>query len=122
MSTGKKSQQPSGRERWEEDQKEKRRIDPCYEESAISIDCQNTYGKDKCGREISNAQLCIKFWRSVENYRRKNSIYPFKPPPEEREKIKKDELERIHRELEAYKKRLAEKKQNNDQPKSDSPS
>ena len=101
-----------GRERWEEDRKRQKEQDPCFDESNISLECQNTYGKDKCEREINNTRLCVAFWRSVEKYRRANHIFPFKPPPEEREKIKQEELERIRKELYEYKEKQEQEKSN----------
>lgn len=97
-----------GRERWEAEQEKRKLKDPCHEESEISIECQNTYGKEKCEREINNARLCKNFWQSVEQYRRENRIFPFSPPPEEREKIKKSEIERIRKMIKEQK----EKKEN----------
>lgn len=92
-----------GRNYHEERKSAARDIDPCWEEKEISMDCLSTHlNRDDCARHINNVKLCKKFWESVEKHRRQNRIFPYKPPPAEREQIKRAEMDRIKKSMQEW--------------------
>lgn len=64
-----------------------RDLNPCYDESLISLKCQESKGKDHCEREIANYKTCTDFWNQVYDLRRFLGIRPFSPKGEERQQI-----------------------------------
>ena len=96
----------AGRKHHEEKRQAVREIDPCWEEREISMDClSNHINRQDCERHINNVKLCKKFWESVENHRRQNRIFPYKPSLQEREQIKRAEMDRIKKSMQEWRER-----------------
>ena len=69
--------------------------DPCARERRMSMKClsDNDYDYSKCGDFFENFKSCKDFWVKVQAERRKRLIYPYLPPSEERDAIKKKFME-----------------------------
>lgn len=65
-----------------------RDLNPCYDESLISLKCQESKGKDHCEQEIANYKSCTNFWNQVYDLRKFFGICPYSPKGEERQQIK----------------------------------
>lgn len=67
---------------------------PCLKEQKLSLKCldDNGYDKKKCSVFFANYTVCQNFWLEITKERRAKGIYPYLPPPEERETIKRERL------------------------------
>lgn len=72
---------------------------PCWIESQQTLDCilDNFGDKKPCSKLIANYKVCKEFWFRIQKEREKKGVEPYLPPPNEREKIKKQFFEK-HRE------------------------
>ncbi|XP_063604447.1 coiled-coil-helix-coiled-coil-helix domain-containing protein 7-like [Penaeus indicus] len=70
---------------------------PCIKEHEQSYKCldENNYNRDICAGYFENYKKCKEFWSNLRVERRRQGIEPNLPPPEERERIKKEYLEQI---------------------------
>ncbi|XP_017881881.1 coiled-coil-helix-coiled-coil-helix domain-containing protein 7 [Ceratina calcarata] len=73
-------------------------INPCYKESLISAQCleRNQYDYTLCEVQFENYRVCKRFWSSVISKRRLEGVMPIVPPPDEREKIRKEFINTLH--------------------------
>lgn len=69
-------------------QNRSKEINPCYNESLNSLNCQAESGIENCQKEIANYQSCKIFWNKVYQIRKSHQIKPFMPNEEERKKIR----------------------------------
>ncbi|OQV24866.1 hypothetical protein BV898_01452 [Hypsibius exemplaris] len=63
---------------------------PCLHEANLTFKClaQNNYDGDECKAYHENYNLCKTFWARVYRDRRQRQLFPFLPPPSEREAVK----------------------------------
>lgn len=66
-----------------------RNLNPCYDESLLSLKCQENNSAEKCKPEIDNYKTCQDFWNKIIDYRKWHSIKPRIPQVEEQVNIKK---------------------------------
>ncbi|OXA64351.1 coiled-coil-helix-coiled-coil-helix domain-containing protein 7 [Folsomia candida] len=71
---------------------------PCLKEQKLSYKClsENNFNKDKCSAAFANYTACQEFWKKIKAYRRSEGIRPHLPRPEDRDRIKKEYMERLH--------------------------
>ncbi|MPC55897.1 Coiled-coil-helix-coiled-coil-helix domain-containing protein 7 [Portunus trituberculatus] len=68
---------------------------PCMKEQQLSLACREKGPMgDECQPYFENYRLCIKFWYQVMKERRIRGEMPVLPPPDLREQIKKEYMER----------------------------
>lgn len=69
---------------------------PCVKEHEMSFKCleDNSYDRNSCGEYFENYKRCKDFWGNLRLERRRAGIVPNLPPPEEREQIKAEYLDR----------------------------
>lgn len=65
---------------------------PCLKEMQRSLQCleKNQNTQKLCQKYFDHYNICRKFWSVVTTERRKLGIEPPLPPPEEREKVRKE--------------------------------
>lgn len=70
--------------------------EPCAKERQISLDCleDHDYDHSKCQLAFENFRFCKQFWNRIHKERAAKGIRPYLPPPEEREAIRREYLER----------------------------
>lgn len=69
---------------------------PCIVEHDLSLQCleDNNYNRSKCANAFLNFTACKTFWNKIKVERQRKGIKPDIPPPEEREAIKREFIER----------------------------
>ena len=72
------------------------KAEPCAKERKISLDCLDLHDYDhsKCQLAFENFRICKQFWNKIYRERAEKGIRPFFPPPEEREVIQREHIER----------------------------
>lgn len=70
---------------------------PCHTEETLQKKCmkENFYVESKCEAQTENYKLCKKFWKKIEQKRYREGKYPFMPPPDEREQIRKQHFQKL---------------------------
>lgn len=72
------------------------RAEPCAKERQISFNCleDHDYDHSKCQLAFENFRYCKQFWNNIHAERAAKGIRPFLPPPEERDAIRREHIEK----------------------------
>ncbi|KAJ6638443.1 Coiled-coil-helix-coiled-coil-helix domain-containing protein 7 [Pseudolycoriella hygida] len=67
------------------------------QEQKMTYQClsKNDYDREKCEAFFDNYNNCKEFWGNLYRERRRQRIRPYMPEGEEREKIRKEYIERM---------------------------
>lgn len=71
--------------------------EPCGKERQLSLNCleDHDYDHSKCSLAFENFRFCKQFWNRIYRERAEKGIRPFLPPPEEREAIQREHIEKV---------------------------